>query len=126
MEHPRMMSQSISDIPVDKNQENFRHLIWNNGYIEIHFTEIDFAEIELFYNSLLFLIPIIHQWDKLKDANLFKNDFDFLSEVQKKLDNVDSLLTEIMKYFSKEFNAGVISYRIPLLVGTEKKPLFVR
>lgn len=108
-------------IPIrNRNNENIGFIQFINSN-----REIDFAEIELFYNSLLFLIPIIHQWDKLKDANLFKNDFDFLSEVQKKLDNVDSLLTEIMKYFSKEFNAGVISYRIPLLVGTEKKPLFI-
>lgn len=77
-----------------------------------------------FCDPLLRLILLIHRRDELKDAKLFKNDFEFCAEAQKKLDNIDSLLGEIMQYFSKEFSAGIVSFRIPLLVGTDKEPLF--
>ena len=100
----------------------------NKGFIQIINSQnrIKYDDISSFYDRMLGLILFIHLRDGLKDANLFKNDYDFISKIQSKIDNVDSLLKEIMIYLSKEFSAGVISYRIPLLVGTEndKKPLF--
>ncbi len=94
----------------------------NKGYVQFINSrkKIVFNNIKPLYDSLMKLILII----KLNDVTLFKNDYDFISEVQKKVNDVDTLLTVIMKYLSKEFNAGVISFRIPLLVGTDNKPLF--
>lgn len=98
----------------------------NKGFVQLINSKrkIVFEDIKPFYDSLLRLVLLIHQSDGLKDAKLFKKDADFLSEAQKKIDNVDSLLKDIMEYLSKEFSAGVVSYRIPLLVGTEGEPLF--
>jgi anti-sigma regulatory factor (Ser/Thr protein kinase) len=94
----------------------------NKGYVQFINSrkKIVFNNIKPFYDSLMKLILII----KLHDVTHFKNDYDFISKVQKKVNDVDTLLTDIMKYLSKEFNAGVVSYRIPLLVGIEKRPLF--
>lgn len=92
------------------------------GYIQLinSSKEIDFKDIEPFYESLTKLIFIIHH----REASLFKKDYDFYLKVQGKIHNVDELLQEIMKYLSDEFNAGIISYRIPLLVGTDRHPIF--
>lgn len=98
----------------------------NKGYVQFINSrkKMVFNNIKPFYDSLLRLILILNQREELEDAQLFKKDFDFLSLLQKKIDDVDILLYNIMEYLSNEFNAGVVSYRIPLLVGTEKKPLF--
>lgn len=102
---------------IDNNSKGFVQII-NSRY------KIFYEAISSFYDSLLGLILFIHLRDGLKDANSFKKDYDFILKVQKNLDNVDSLLGAIMEYLSKEFGAGVITYRIPLLVGPENKPLF--
>ena len=100
----------------------------NKGFIQLINSKkrMGYYYIKPFYDSLLRLVLILLWRDELKDEKLFKKDADFLSKVQKNIDDVDLLLNEIMEYFSKEFSAGVISYRIPLLVGTEKdkRPLF--
>lgn len=98
----------------------------DKGFIQIINSRkrIKYDEISPCYDRMLGLILFIHLRDGLKDANSFKKDYDFISKVQGKIDNVDMLLNEIMVYLSKEFSAGIISYRIPLLVGLEKKPLF--
>lgn len=98
----------------------------NKGYIQLINSNyrVDSYDIRPLNESLLILILLILQRDELKEAALFKKDYDFLSKVQNKIKDVDSLLKEIMEYLSEEFNAGVISYRIPLLVGAENKPLF--
>lgn len=77
-----------------------------------------------FGESFLRLILLIHHRDELNDAKLLKKDFEFFAGAQKKLDSVDLLLDDIMRYLSKEFSAGVVSFRIPLLVGTENEPQF--
>lgn len=99
----------------DKNKRNM-------GYIQLINSnkKIDFEKIQLFYESLTRLILIIHH----REASLFKKDYDFFIKAQEKIHNVDELLQDIMKYLSIEFNAGIISYRIPLLVGTYKQPIF--
>ena len=42
-------------------------------------------------------------------------DTAYYSDIQTKKDDIDVLLNAIMKYFSQEFNAAVISFRIPIL-----------
>ena len=51
-------------------------------------------------------------------------DADFYNLMQNKRDNVNGLLDSIMKYFSIEFNAAIVSFRIPILNGFQKEPLF--
>lgn len=55
--------------------------------------------------------------NRLRDAN-------FSQEMQDKRDDVDALFDSIMDYFSKEFNAAVITFRIPLLNGYNNDLLF--
>ena len=79
-------------------------------------------------DALLGLVQIIinnkknHQ-ELVKRENRLK-DADFYNLMQDKRDNVDELLDSIMGYFSREFNAAVISFRIPLLNGYSKEPIF--
>ena len=107
-------------IPVRNNKNA------NVGFIQFINSKrkVELMEIKPFFDSLKKLIVRIHQRDELKDAELFKKDYDFISKVQNKINDVDALFKDIMKYLSEEFEAGVISYRIPLLVGAEKKPFF--
>lgn len=90
--------------------------------------KIIYKDIKPFYECLQRLILtiqlFIQRLGALTDAELFKKDFNFFIKAQGKIHNVDELLHEIMKYLSKEFHAGVVSFRIPLLDGPEKTPLF--
>ncbi len=98
----------------------------SRGYIQFINSKgrIEFDDIRPFYDSLLSLILIIHRWGISRDANLFKKDFDFFLSAQDTIHDVDKLLHRIMEYLSREFNAGIISFRVPLLVGFERTPLF--
>ena len=108
----------------DKEKKNF-------GFIQFINTNriIDYDLDFLPYNdALLGLVQIIinnkknHQ-ELIKRENRLK-DADFYKLMQDKRDNVDELLDSIMKYFSDEFNAAVISFRIPVLNGPKRDPLF--
>ena len=59
----------------------------------------------------------------IRKANLLR-DADFYNFMQNKKDDIDALLDSIMQYFSIEFNAAVVSFRIPLLNGYDKEPIF--
>ncbi len=93
-----------------------------NGYIQLLNSKvvIDETLYAPYKEDMLKLASVI----KLRDARLFKKDFDFINQISGSTDDVDSLLTQIMSYLSKEFNAGIISYRIPLLVGADRNPVF--
>lgn len=98
----------------------------NKGYLQFINSKNKkrFEDVKPYSDSLLRLILVFNQWKELNDAKPFKKDFDFLFSVQNNLDDVDMLLKDIMRHLSKEFNADVVSFRIPLLVGTDKNPLF--
>ena len=98
----------------------------DQGYIQLINSKrkITHDDINPFYDHLLKLIIIIKQTDAAKDALSYKKDYEFITDLQSKISNVDELLKGIMDYLSREFSAGIISYRIPLLVGMERKPLF--
>lgn len=97
-----------------------------HGYIQFLSAEkpikdsVDFQ----FSEDILRLIFAVKLWYAWKDEHSFREDFDFINNISQQTDDVDSLLEKIMKYLSETFNAGIISYRIPLLVGSDKKPVF--
>lgn len=80
--------------------------------------DFQFAE-EIF--QIIFAIKLWYEW---KDEHSFREDFDSINNISQKTDDVELLLEEIMKYLSQKFNAGIISYRIPLLVGSDRTPVF--
>lgn len=97
-----------------------------HGYIQFLSPEkpiknpIDFP----FAEDILRLIDHIKLWYARKDEHSFIEDFDFINNISQQTDNVDIILEEIMKYLSEKFNAGIISYRIPLLVGSDRNPVY--
>lgn len=103
----------------------------NLGYIQFMNTtdSIDYHRYILPYkDALLGLVQIIitsqkNQKELIKKENLLK-DADFYNKMQSKRNNVDALLDSIMEYFSNEFNAAIVSFRIPILNGYRKEPLF--
>ena len=112
-------------IPIRDNEgENYGFI----QFININDT-IDFDRyISPYKEALLGLVQIIinnkkKQQELIKKENLLK-EADFYNLMQNKRDNVDELLDSIMEYFSKEFNAAVISFRIPVLNGYKREPLF--
>lgn len=107
-------------IPIRNNKHE------NKGFIQLinSKSQVNKYDIISLHNSLLRLITLIHQRDGLKDAILFKKDYTFISNVQKKINDVDAFLKDVMEYLSKEFSAGIVSFRIPLLTGIDNKPLF--
>ena len=97
-----------------------------HGYIQFLSTEKpieDSADFQ-FSKDILRLIFAIKLWFAWKAEHSFRDDFDFINSISQQTDDVDSLLEKIMKYLSETFNAGIISYRIPLLVGSDRKPVF--
>ncbi len=108
----------------DKEKKNFGFIQLINSKKNIDHEH----DIQPFKNALLGLVQIIinnrkNQQELIKKENLLK-DADFYNLMQNKRYNVNELLDGIMKYFSKEFNAAVISFRIPVLNGYKHEPLF--
>jgi signal transduction histidine kinase len=97
-----------------------------HGYIQFLSAEkpigeaVDFP----FAEDILRLIFTIKLWYARKDEHSFREDFDFINFISQQTDDVDLILQKIMEYLSETFNAGIISYRIPLLVGSDRKPVF--
>lgn len=112
-------------IPIrDKENNKFGFIQFINSKKKIDY-ELD---IQPYKNALLGLVQIIinnrkNQQELIKKENLLK-DADFYNLMREKRNSVNVLLDSIMEYFSKEFNAAVISFRIPLLNGYKKEPLF--
>lgn len=87
--------------------------------------EINEDDFEPFKTNMLKLACVLKQWYALEDERSFLKDFNFINGISGDTNNnVDVLLSKIMEYLSTEFNAGVISYRIPLLVGINQEPVF--
>lgn len=108
----------------DKEKKNFGFIQFINSKKNIDYQR----DISPYSDALLGLVQIIinnkkNQQALVKKENLLK-DADFYNLMQDKRDNVDELLDSIMKYFSKEFNAAVVSFRIPILNGYKKEPFF--
>ena len=96
------------------------------GYIQLINSKIEIDEdlYNPYKEDILRLAFVVKQWYALRDAYFFKGDLDFLYMISNGIDHVDNLLSNIMAYLSTEFNAGIISYRIPLLVGADRNPVF--
>ncbi len=102
----------------------------NVGYIQFVNSRNDvlMEEIELFRNALLQLIQLVIKGERerilIERNRKFILDASFLSNIIKQKYDVDELLDNVMNYLSNEFNAGIISFRTPLLNGKEKEPFF--
>lgn len=70
----------------------------------------------------------IEQTKRLRELRLAENRAKdakkFYYDIKVNNDNVDSLLKDIMEYLSIEFNAAIISFRIPILSEEKQSPLF--
>jgi hypothetical protein len=102
----------------------------NHGYIQFINSEdnISLDDVGQFQEGLLKLVQLAIKKEEdrqeLDRSNKFTRDSDFIRTLIKQKDDVDKLLDNIMEYLSQEFNAAVISFRIPVLNGKERKPLF--
>ena len=114
-------------IPIRNNENK------NYGFIQFINTQkhIDYKTDFLQFNdSLLGLVKIAHLYLNQKIVEEEKNflDANFYNTMQDKKDNVNDLLDSIMKYFSEQFNAPIVSFRIPILnhvINTDRQePLF--
>lgn len=97
------------------------------GYLQFINSENEISEdnYKPYKADMLRLAFVVKQWFALEEERTFFKDFEFINRISCGTNNnVDNLLTKIMEYLSEEFNAGIISYRIPLLVGTDRKPVF--
>ena len=102
----------------------------NYGYIQLINSSRKLSEVDIepFGESLLQLMQILAESHRTRmelehNRNILK-DADFFQSLLREKDNVDQLFDTIMDYLAEEFNAAVITYRIPLLEGTIKSPLF--
>ena len=78
-------------------------------------------EINTFIPEMSKLLHIVNnQENQIKKAN----DANFINKLIERGHNVDEILNEIFNYFNKEFNVGIITYRIPILNGLINSPLF--
>ena len=100
------------------------------GYLQFINSNVLIKETDIspFKDSLARLIELIiynhqRQADFVQSKNL-NNDTIFFRSLLDKKENADDLLDTIMAYLSKEFKAAIISFRIPLLNGFERQPLF--
>lgn len=100
------------------------------GYIQIiNYKNKDCLIIDnCILDSLCSLIQVAINFQRqkqlLEEKDYIIRDFKFIQELLNKNETTDALLEKIMAYLSQEFNAGIISFRIPFLNGTKKTPLF--
>lgn len=116
---------NVCVIPIrDNANQNFGFIQLINVKNQIDYDH----DVSPYMRALLGLVQIIfnnqkNQQELVRRANRLK-DADFYNFMQNKKDNINELLDSIMDYFSKEFNAAIITFRIPLLNGYDKEPLF--
>ncbi len=86
---------------------------------------IDKNQLAPYSEDLLRLALVIKQRDSAKESRLAAEDLKFFLYLQDNVHDVDELLKYIMRYLAKEFHAGIITFRIPVLVGVDRTPEFV-
>lgn len=117
--------KNVCVIPIrDKANQNFGFIQLINVKNQIDYDH----DVSPYMRALLGLVQIIinkqkNQQELEKRDNRLR-DADFYNFMQNKKDDVDALLDSIMSYFSIEFNAAVVSFRIPLLNGYNNDLLF--
>lgn len=99
----------------------YLQFINSNNIIKVE----DIAPFKLAMLQLMQLIVESEEREEelAENKNLLK-DTNFFRGILENKDDVDYLLDTIMKYLSEQFNAAVISFRIPLLDGNEQNPIF--
>ncbi|MCL2682225.1 MAG: HAMP domain-containing histidine kinase [Bacteroidales bacterium] len=116
-----LVSKNLSNtiiIPLrDESSKNF-------GYIQFINKTGNISKINPFKSNLLQLVRIIINYEKNKRELDFIKDSKFIKSIIQQKNNVGELFHEIMEYLSKEFNAAIVSFRIPILDGEKKVPLF--
>ncbi|MDR2815529.1 MAG: HAMP domain-containing histidine kinase [Proteiniphilum sp.] len=122
-----LKSEKLSNttvIPLRNNKSE------NLGYIQFINSETDISidAIKQFQDGLLQLVQMIIKKEKdklqLDENRKFIDDSNFIKTIIQQKDDVDKLLDSVLEYLSEKFNAAVISFRIPVLNGKEKEPLF--
>lgn len=107
----------------DSDSENYGYIQFINSK-----NNLTIDDINPFRDGLLQLVQMIikKEEDKLKldENNKFIDDSNFIKKIIQQKYNIDTLLDNIMEYLSKEFNVAVISFRIPVLNGYKREPLF--
>lgn len=108
----------------DKTKKNFGFIQFINSKKKIDYER----DIQPYKNALLGLVQIIIN-NKKNSQELIKRDnrlrdADFYNMMQEKRANVDELLDSIMNYFSVEFNAAVVSFRVPIFNDNSTNPIF--
>lgn len=86
---------------------------------------IDKNQLAPYSEDLLRLVLVIKLRDSAKESRLVAEDLKFFQNLQNNIHDVDELLKYIMGYLAKEFHAGIITFRIPVLVGVDRTPKFV-
>lgn len=99
----------------------FLQLINSNKKIEV-------SDMVPFNEALSKLIRLIvenkQRQETYRRSKCLLDDISFFRDILEKKEDVDLLLDETMKYLSDEFNAAIVSFRIPILDGCERRPLF--
>ena len=122
-----LKSHKISNITVipllDKHKEVYGYIQFINSKQKISITDI-----EPFLTGLSQLIKQTIVREKNQQAIDLKEkllrDSDFIKSIIEKKDNMDTFLDSIMSYLADEFQAVVVSFRIPVLNGYAREPLF--
>lgn len=105
----------------DNEKKNFGFIQFINAKKDIDYDR----DISPYSNALLGLVQIIiNNKKKQQELSYRVKEADFYNKMQDKKDNLNDLLNSIMGYFSEQFNAAVVSFRIPLLNGYNKEPIF--
>lgn len=108
-------------IPIkDKNGETHGFI----QFVNSNYT-IDKNLLAPYSEDMLRLVLVIKQRDSAKESRLVAEDLKFFLDLQDNIHDVDELLKYIMGYLAEEFHAGIITFRIPVLVGVNRTPKFV-
>ncbi len=113
-------------IPFRNNKfDNYGYIQFINAHTE---NDIRIGSINQFQDSLLQLVQMVIKKEEDKRVidkqNKFRKDSYFIKNIIEHKENTDIFLDKIMEYLSNEFNAAVISFRIPVLNGEDRVPLF--
>lgn len=121
-------SRDVNNVCVIPIRDNANQ---NYGFIQLINVknQIDYNhDVSPYMRALLGLVQIIINNQKNKQELIRKEnrlrDAAFYNQMQNKRDDVNGLLNNILEYLSEQFNAAVVSFRIPIINADKKEPLF--
>jgi signal transduction histidine kinase len=118
---PFMISDDINSIVLAGLYQKFQGKIEPMGYISFINIELENAKIKENVLKIANQIAGIIENEKNRRSSLNRQrDEQFITSLLSKKNSIDEIIKSCLKHLAKEFNAGIITFRVPVLNGADE------